>query len=277
MSGGAPTKDRAGGLNAEGRRDPLLVAAIVRAFDVVEYIASTHRQPTLGEIARDCGISFQSAQRITNGLVESGYLSRDDQLKTYRYSLRTLDLQYTYLRTDNLLKTAWPILMGLREQTRMRISLCVLDGTEIVFLLRLASNPKDFETLLIGRRRVAALTAGGSAVLSTLPADQRRRLVEASDLTPLTSRSIVDPEAILARLEACARDGFCIEDQETRGGEISAAVPLSTVAGAAPHAIVAAGPSQGRGVADFRRDIVPLLQNAAIALDRARGTDLSSR
>jgi len=273
MSADDPTKDEAGEPDAEGRRDPLMVAAIVKAFDVVKHIASVHKQPTLGEIARACGISFQSAQRITNGLVESGYLDRDERLKTYRFSLRTLDLQYTYLRTDNLLKSAWPILMGLREQTQMRVSLCVLDGTEIVFLLRLSSNPKDFETLLIGRRRVAALTAGGSAVLSTLPPEERRRIVEASDLTPLTPRSIVDPEAILARLDACEKQGFCIRDQETHVGEITAAVPLATVNGRAPHAIVVAGPGKGRTVDDFRRDIVPLLQNAAIALDRAHGPD----
>jgi DNA-binding IclR family transcriptional regulator len=252
----------------EGRRDPLLVGAIVRAFEVVDYLATASKPPTLGEIARECGISFQSAQRITNGLIESGYLDRDQQPKSFRFSLRTLDLQYNYLRTSNLLKDAWPVLMALRERTRMRVSLCVLDGTEIVYLLRLASNPRDFQTLLIGRRRVAALTAGGLAILSALSREERRSIVAASNLTPLTSRSIIDPEAILARLDTFAADGFCIEEQETRSGEISAAVPLAPRSGKATHAIVAAGIMEGQSMESFRRDIVPLLQNAAIELSR---------
>jgi DNA-binding IclR family transcriptional regulator len=252
----------------EGRRDPLLVGAIVRAFEVVDYLATASRPPTLGEIARECRISFQSAQRITNGLITSGYLDRDDQLKSFRFSLRTLDLQYNYLRTSNLLKDAWPVLMALREQTRMRVTLCVLDGTEIDYLLRLASDPRDYQTLLIGRRRIAALTAGGLAILSALSREERRRIVVASNLTPPTSRSAVDPEAILARLDTFSADGFCIEEQGTRSGEISAAVPLAPTSGTTTHAIVAAGIGEGRSRESFRRDIVPLLQNAAMALSR---------
>lgn len=254
--------------HAEERRDPLLVAAIVRAFNVVECLSEAPEPPTLGELARNCGLTFQSAQRIANGLIGSGYLDRDDRLKTYRFSLRTLDLQYNYLRTNSLLKAAWPILMTLREQTRLRVSLCVLDGVEIVYLLRLASDPRDFQTLLIGRRRTAALTAGGLAILSTLSPDERRGIVDASDLTPLTSRSVTDPEAILARLDACAADGFCIQEHEVRPGDISAAVPLGPSDGQVRHAIVAAGPSEGNSQAAFRRDVIPLLQSAGIALDR---------
>ncbi len=250
----------------EGRRDPLLVGAIVRAFEVVDYLSTAPTPPTLGEIARSCGISFQSAQRITNGLIESGYLDRDEQLNSFKFSLKTLDLQYSYLRTSNLLKAAWPVLMTLREQSRLRVSLCALDGTEIVYLLRLSSDPRDYQTLLIGRRRVAALTAGGLAILSALPLEERRRTVEASDLTPLTPRSITDPETILARLDICAAEGFCIEEQETRGSEISAAVPLAPVDGKATHAIVAAGSSESRSVESFRHEVVPLLQSAEVAL-----------
>jgi DNA-binding IclR family transcriptional regulator len=252
-----------------GRRDPLMVAAIVRAFEVVDRLATAPKPLTLGEIARDCGISFQSAQRITNGLIESGYLDRNERLKTFSFSLRTLDLQYNFLRTSNLLKTAWPVLMALREQTRMRVSLCVLDGTEIVYLLRLASDPRDFQTLLIGRRRVAVLTAGGLAILSARSPEERREIVAASELTPLTPRSIVNPEAILARLDVCAANGFCIEEQETRSGEISAGIPLASIGGKVTHAIVVAGPNEGRSAESFRSDVIPLLQDAGIALDRA--------
>lgn len=261
------TDDTNVALSEEGR-DPLLVAAIVRAFNVVECLSEAPEPPTLGDIARDCGLTFQSAQRIANALVGSGYLDRDDRLKTYRFSLRTLDLQYNYLRTNNLLKAAWPILMTLREQTRLRVSLCALDGTEIVYLLRLASDPRDFQTLLIGRRRTAALTAGGLAILSTLPPEERREIVEASDLAALTSRSVTEPAAILARLDICAADGFCIQEHEVRPGDIGAAVALGPTDGKVRHAIVAAGPSEGNSQASFRRDVIPLLQRAAIALDR---------
>jgi IclR family pca regulon transcriptional regulator len=251
------------------RRDPLLVAAIVRAFTVVDYLAQAPTPPKLGDIAKDCDINFQSAQRITNGLIDSGYLVRDERLKTFRFSLRTLDLQYNYLRTNNLLKAAWPILMTLREQTGLRVSLCVLDGTNIVYLLRLASSAGDFETMLIGRRRTAALTPGGLAILSALSPEERGDIVAASDLTPLTPRSVIDRDAIFARLEACATDGFCIEEQEVRTGEISAAIPLAPVNGKVTHAIVAAGPSVRHSPDSLRQQVIPLLQNAGIALSRS--------
>lgn len=255
--------------NSGSGRDPLLIAAVVRAFKVAEHIADAPNPPTLGELAQDCGMTFQTAQRIANAMIDTGYLNRDERHKTYRFSQKTLDLQYTYLRTDNILKAAWPILLTLREQTKMRISLCVRDGSDIVYVLRLASDPKNFQTLLIGRRRPAALTAGGLAILSGLPPEDRSRIVHASDLRPVSSHSITAPTAILARLDQIAEDGFCIAEQEIRAGEISAAIPLATVGKLANYALVTAGSTETNSPVSMRQDIVPLLRNAAIALERA--------
>lgn len=268
MNSKAADRNEGEGSDADDRRDPLLVAAIVRAFSVVESIADAPSPPTLAEAAQASGMTFQSVQRIANAMVEAGYLDRDERRKTFRFSQRTLDLQYTYLRTNNLLKAAWPVLMTLREQTGLHISLCVLDGTDIVYLLRLASNLKDFKTLLIGRRRPAALSSGGLAILSARQADDRAGIVERSDLTPLTPYSVTAPPAILSRLEKIAQEGFVIEEQEIRAGEISAAVPLSPIMGAVSHALVAVGSMETHSPQSMRREIVPLLQNAAVALER---------
>ena len=87
----------------------------------------------------------------------------------------------------------------LTERIGQSCSVSILDGTEIVYLARAAQRRVMSIGLMPGSRLPAHCTSLGRVLLAALPEDQARAIVEASDLTPRTPRSLTDPDEIMAR------------------------------------------------------------------------------
>ncbi|MFC7555625.1 IclR family transcriptional regulator [Pseudoroseomonas wenyumeiae] len=113
-----------------------------------------------------------------------------------------------------LVESATPVLHELRKSVNERVDLSLLDGPDIVYVVRLQSKRETFSATLVGRRIPSFCSSGGRAMLAALPEEEAMRILEASDRTPLTPRTITDIPKIVRKIGEARRQGYAtaVED-----------------------------------------------------------------
>ena len=132
-----------------------------------------------------------------------------------------------YLRHDPREELARPILRALADETGETAHLGVLQGAEVLYLLKeLPTRRLSAPTLIteVGVRLPAATTASGRCMLAQLPHDQVRALMSAP--TAFVSRTGKGPQSLAELRRVLAeerRQGYSVEDGEVVPGYASVA------------------------------------------------------
>ena len=102
-----------------------------------------------------------------------------------------------------------------------------IDGNRVIYLDRVESATWPLQLhLTVGARVPLHATAIGKLFLALAPPRQRRSLLAAVQLTPLTPATITDRGRLEQELESVRRQGFAIDDQEFLPGVVAIAVPI---------------------------------------------------
>jgi IclR family pca regulon transcriptional regulator len=239
--------------------------AVIRAFD------SDHRELALSEVARLTGLTRAAARRFLLTLVKLGYVNYSHG----RFSLRprVLELGYAYLSSLTLPEVAQPHIEKLVAQVNESCSISVLDETDIVYVARVPTRRIMSITLAVGTRLPAFATSMGRVLLAGLPDGELEERLGRIEVTPLTSRTVKDQDALRAILATVRRQGFAATDQELEEGLRSLAVPLRSASGTVTAALNVSVHASRASMAALKRDFLPLaLQTAAAIEEDLRGT-----
>lgn len=208
------------------RSEPLMVNSVAKAFKVLNVFDKGRGSLTLSQIAQLTGMDVSAVQRFTHTLTQLGYLRKDPSTRQFELSIKTLDLAYHYTRGSRLVDRAMPILQHLSKETEEAVSLTILDGTEIVFVSRFLSRQSLNTDVITGSRLPAYCTSPGRAILSRLPDEVAREVLERSEMrqfTPATPSSVDD---VLPRLKEAQRNGYAYALEEIYHGDASVAAPI---------------------------------------------------
>src|SRR5690606_32143605 len=101
-----------------------------------------------------------------------------------------------------------PLMLELSKVSGEKISLSLLDGNELVYAMRHQTKTEHFLASLVGRRVPLYCTAGGRAVLSHLPAQQRQAFFDSTPLLKYTPRTLDTAAAIEAEVSKARDKGY---------------------------------------------------------------------
>ncbi|RBY90833.1 IclR family transcriptional regulator C-terminal domain-containing protein [Blastococcus sp. TF02A-26] len=249
---------------------PDFVEALARGLDVLACFGPAHRAMSLSEVAAAAGLARPTARRLLLTLTELGYVRSGTA--GFELTPRVLDLGTAYVGSLGLWDVARPHLEDLVGQTGESSSMAQLDGSDIVYVARVAVPKLITLRVEIGTRFPAAQTSQGKVLLAALPADG----LDAALATPsraglpaYAQRSRTELDAELTEVRA---RGWALADEELAPGVRSVAVPVRDGAGAVRAAmnvtVHAAETSTERLLADH----LPLLMRAAgeVSADWAR-------
>src|SRR3984957_6195138 len=245
---------------------------VIRAFD------AEHRELSLSEVARVTGLTRAAARRFLLTLVRLGYMTHSDG--RFALSARVLELGYAYLSSLSLPEVAQPHMEALVAQVNESSSISVLDDTDVVYVARVPTRRIMSITLSVGTRLPAYATSMGRVLLAALPEDELATRLGRTDMRPLSTHTITDADALRTVLDRVRRQGWAAVDQELEEGLRSLAVPIRDASGTVVAALnVSVHASRGT-MTSLRRDILPLAQTAALAIEtdlrRATGSDSGS-
>ena len=106
--------------------------AVIRSFD------AQAPQQTLTEVAHRAGLTRAGARRILLTLEGLGYVS--SQGRQFSLTPKILDLGFAYLSSLPLWNLAEPVMERLVEEVKESCSAAVLDGADIVYVLRIPTH-----------------------------------------------------------------------------------------------------------------------------------------
>lgn len=234
--------------------------AVIRAFD------ADHPELTLSEVARETGLTRAAARRFLLTLVELGYMRTDGRLFGLRP--RVLELGYAYLSSLTLPEVAQPHLEALCAEVHESCSVSVLDGTDIVYVARVATKRIMTVAISVGTRFPAYATSMGRVLLAGQPADWLDDYLASVELRPLTRRTVTDPAKLRSTLTRIRTQGYAVVDQELEEGLRSMAVPIRDASGDVVAAMnLSARASRGSSEA-IRRELLPPLRAAAAQMEQ---------
>lgn len=211
------------------------VRAFSRGLDVIEALGGSARQNTIASVAEATGLSRAAARRLLFTLVERRFVTTDG--KTFSLSPRVLNLGLAYLHTLPFSPYAQPALEELRATTHESCSMAVLDGSEIVYVLRLPSRRIIAMNANIGTRLPALNVSMGHILLSGLDSNELAAFCASTDFSPRTPRSITSADALERALAAVRAKGYAWVDGELDPAICGIAVPLRDRAGRIVSAI----------------------------------------
>jgi DNA-binding IclR family transcriptional regulator len=219
------------------------LVAVLEAFD------GDHDRLSLSEVSRRANIPLTSTHRLVAELLARRILERDDtgQLSI---GLRLWELASRAPRTVGLRELALPFLEDLYEATHENVQLAVRDGTELVFVERIAGRGAVNVRTQVGLRFTLPATGVGLVLLAYADTETQDDVL-AGRLTTFTPYTIVDPRRLRRALAEVRRTGVAISDRQVTDDALSVVAAVSLVVAAdtaMPAALIPVVAAAARGI-----------------------------
>lgn len=237
------------------------VQSFARGLEVIRSFSAEAGVQTLSEVAARSGLTRAGARRILLTLQALGYVHTDG--KHYRLTPRILDLGFAYLTSMPIWNLAEPVMERLADAVGESCSAAVLDGTDIVYVLRVHTHKIVALNLNVGTRLPAWCTSLGRVLLAGLDDAEVKARLKASSIHPNTRHTATDMGELLARVQQVRRQGWALVNQELEEGLISIAAPVKNRAGAVVAALNVSGQANRTSAAVMKDSLLPKLRAAA--------------
>ncbi|WP_305788372.1 IclR family transcriptional regulator domain-containing protein [Symbioplanes lichenis] len=239
---------------------PDFIEALARGLDVLRAFRSGTPSMTLSEVATLTGLARPTVRRILITLETLGYVRSAG--RDYALTPRVLDLGMAYVDSLSMWEVARPHMEKLVERTGESTSLAQLDGSDIIYVARVAVPKIVTLAVTIGTRFPAPATSMGKVLLAALPP----AAVAAVLAEP--SRSGITPRRSPADLEAALREvrakGWALADQDLAPGIRSIATGVRDGTGTVIAAVNVTVHAAETSVETLTDDYLPeLLRTAA--------------
>lgn len=229
------------------------VQSVERAFLILETLAENDGIG-LTKLAEESGLPTPTIHRLVSTLVNLGYVSREPS-RQYILGPRLMKLGEGSQRA--LTVVVRPYLSELVERIGETANLSILDSLDMVLLAQVPSRHSMRMSSEVGRRVRPHCTAGGKAILATMPPDQVNALIERTGLPKMTERTLTEPDALWAELAVIRDRGYALDEGEREVGVRCVAVQVQDVP--RPLAISISGPTE-RMTEDLVARAVPVLR-----------------
>ena len=209
------------------RRDdsPDFIEAIARGLDVIRVFKAGQPVMSLAAVAAASDLPRPTARRILLTLEQLGYV-RLVAASGYELTPRVLDLGMSYVLSRGLWEIARPHMEALVARTRESTSIAQLDGSDIVYVARVAVPKIVTLAVTIGTRFPAMQTSLGKVLLAGLPPAEAERVLAEPSRSGITPRWQPDAAERAAALREVRARGWALTDEQLAPGIRSVAVPL---------------------------------------------------
>ena len=246
---------------AEVRPGDAYVQSFARGLEVIRSFSASAPRQTLTEVAGRTGLTRAGARRILLTLQTLGYVESDGRL--FALTPRILDLGFAYLSSMPIWNVAEPVMEQLVEEVKESCSAGVLEGTDIMYVLRVSTRKIMRNSLGVGSRLPAYCTSLGRMLLAGLPDVEVLRLLQASALEARTKHTLTDVDALLAKVQQARRQGWCMINQELEEGLVSMAAPIVNRSGRTVAALNISGQVNRTTPRQMQETMLPALREAA--------------
>src|SRR3954451_2650922 len=193
-------------MNNNGSRRREAMGGLAKGLAVIRVFKRDRASLSLSEIARGAGMPPATARRCLLTLEELGYVTRSG--RDFVLRPKVLELGAAYLDSMDIEHLTKTHLEELARNTSDSAALCVLDGTEIVYVARTSVRTLLRLEAHVGSRFPAHATSTGRVLLAGLTAEHLDQYFATAELAALTDRTVTSPVKLRQLIDECRRSGY---------------------------------------------------------------------
>jgi len=227
------------------------VPNLERAISIIELLSSSNQGLSLAELQDHLGFPKSSIFRITQTLVDRGYLVKSEGPALFSLSKKFLHIGLSTLSESSLIEKCLPLMRSLREELKETVLLGSLVDQEGVLLEQvLGTHPFTF-MLKVGKRFNLHPSAPGKAILAFLPENECDAILDSMSYEYYNENTIVSKQDFLKELEQVKKDGYGCDRAEELEGVHCVGAPIFNQYGYPISALWVTAPSGRLPLADF--------------------------
>ncbi len=217
------------------------VRTFARGLQVIEALGRSKPAMNIAGLAEDTGLSRSVVKRYLLTLTDLGYTSTNG--RSYALTPKVLNLGLSYLYSLPFWRQAQLELEELSQGIRQSCAMSILDGDEIVYVVRVPTYKILRASPTLGSRLPANVVSMGRALLAESGGPALDSFLENAPLKRLTHQTITDRDTLQAEILATREKGYAWVDAELDEAICGLAVAVKDLEGRALAAINVSLPS----------------------------------
>ncbi|MCG1024886.1 IclR family transcriptional regulator [Dehalobacter sp.] len=249
------------------------VQTVERALDILEVLASSIEPFGVTEIGSRIGLHKSTVHRILQTLCYRGYVEKEKDRERYRLGIKIVELGNAFFNQLEVRKIAERYLESLARTFDEVVHLVLFDNGEVVFIDHKESSQLIGMHSKVGSRGYMHSTAVGKAILSTLPEEDVRLILQKKGMPYFTQQTITDPEKLIEQLREIRKTGIAVASEENEVGIINIGTPIYDYSGRTIGAISISGPInrlKEKGIEKVGQEIKRVGQDISFRLGYSR-------
>lgn len=214
-----------------------------RVVQILDCFGAERTDLRLVEIAAATGLHKSTLYRLLEAMRAHRLIGFDNISGSWHLGMKLFEMGSLAVVRLALDKHAHPILDRLADVSGETAHLCVLDGSDVVYIAKVECTRTLRIPSAVGQRNPAYCTGVGKAILAHLAPQQLGAYIAETPLRPFTKRTLVTAAELKANLRQVVAQGYAIDDQEREDGVRCVAAPVRDHRGRAIAAISIAGPT----------------------------------
>lgn len=218
--------------------------SIVKAFSIIELLASRHEAMRLQDISAQSGIPASTALRLLNTLMRLNYVSQSTKSSQYRLTLKFSQISEAVTSRFDLRGLIHPYLISLSEASRESTCLAIEQDMTVVYIDVVTGPDSMIKTMqYIGKSAPMHCTGVGKLLLTDFSREKLDEYLQVKQLLPFTPNTITSREQLLLELADIVRKGYSIDDEECELGARCIAAPVRNYTGKIIACVSISGPT----------------------------------
>jgi len=215
--------------------------AVQRAARLLRHIAEGDSVTNISRTARQLGINRTTLMRLIETLEAERFIEARSEGSGWQIGVGLIGLTAQAFFSEDLVQIAVPVLARLAESLTLSAHLGVLDGRDIVYLVRRVPNNAFASNIRIGTRLPAHAANMGRIILAHLPPERVDRLYSGIMLNAVTPRTAVTLVQLHAQIAADRAAGLAWSDGNYEAGISSVAAAVFDATNSPVAAVNASG------------------------------------
>jgi len=250
---------------------PDYLQSLDRGLQVLRAFNGERPLRTLSEVAAQTSLSRAVVRRSLLTLQHLGYVAA--QGRQFFLTPHVLELGYSYLSSLDLTDLAHEPMEKLSQRVGESCSMAVLEGSEIVYVARVAVRRLMSVALGVGARLPAFAASMGRVLLAAKSDDELSAWLRENTFRSITAHTVYKTRALRAEILKVRRQGYAFVSQELELGLCSIAVPVRSATGQAVYGLNVSMRYSDDVQALAREKMLPALHGAREAIESAMARD----
>lgn len=238
-----------------------IVTAFIKGLSVIKAFDYENTSMTLSDVAKKVDITRASARRLLLTLESLGYVVQEGTF--FCLTPKIIELGYSYFAALPWTDLAYKNIKKVVDSCQLSCSISILDGCNIICIMRIPATRILNEGIHVGTRLPAAYTSTGRLFMCHMEEKDLKKYIDSLPLKAFTQKSITNKDVLYKKIMFEKNQGYQIVEEEVEDGLVSIAAPIFNRDNKMIGAMNIGSHLSYKNTKLLKETVLPLLINAA--------------